>query len=98
MPRDVPLELLGPLACGVQTGAPFVLDVLRPEPGATLAVSGAGGVGLSALIAAAHLTGATTTVVDVNCRPVGLTGGCRDARRLRGSTARLDRCVTPGSD
>ena len=65
MPRDVPLELLGPLACGVQTGAPTVLDVLRPEPGATLAVSGAGGVGLSALIAAAHLTGATTTVVDV---------------------------------
>ena len=42
-----------------------MLNVLRPEPGATLAVFGAGGVGLSALIAAVHLTGATTTVVDV---------------------------------
>jgi aryl-alcohol dehydrogenase len=66
VPRDAPLELLGPLACGVQTGAQSVLNVLRPEPGSTLAVFGAGGVGLSALIAAVHLTGATTTVVDVN--------------------------------
>jgi aryl-alcohol dehydrogenase len=66
VPREAPLELLGPLACGVQTGAQSVLNVLRPGPGATLAVFGAGGVGLSALIAAVHLTGAVVTVVDVN--------------------------------
>ncbi len=66
VPRDAPLELLGPLACGVQTGAQSVLNVLRPEPGSTLAVFGAGGVGLSALLAAVHLTGATVAVVDVN--------------------------------
>jgi aryl-alcohol dehydrogenase len=66
VPSDAPLELLGPLACGVQTGAQSVLNVLRPEPGATLAIFGAGGVGLSALIAAVHLTGATVSVVDVN--------------------------------
>ena len=35
VPRDAPLELLGPLACGVQTGAQSVLNVLRPEPGST---------------------------------------------------------------
>jgi aryl-alcohol dehydrogenase len=66
VPREAPLELLGPLACGVQTGAQSVLNVLRPEPGTTLAVFGAGGVGLSAVIAAVHLTGATVAVVDVN--------------------------------
>jgi aryl-alcohol dehydrogenase len=66
VPRDAPLELLGPLACGIQTGAQSVLNVLRPEPGQMLAVFGAGGVGLSALLAAVHLTGATTAVVDVN--------------------------------
>jgi aryl-alcohol dehydrogenase len=66
VPRAAPLELLGPLACGIQTGAQSVLNVLRPEPGATLAVFGAGGVGLSALIAAVHLTGAIVTVIDVN--------------------------------
>jgi len=64
--RNAPLEILGPLACGVQTGAQSVLTVLRPEPGSTLAVFGAGGVGLSAVIAAVHLTGATVAVVDVN--------------------------------
>jgi aryl-alcohol dehydrogenase len=66
VPKDAPLEILGPLACGVQTGAQSVLNVLRPEAGSTLAVFGAGGVGLSALIAAVHLTGATVAVVDVN--------------------------------
>jgi aryl-alcohol dehydrogenase len=36
VPRDAPLELLGPLACGVQTGGLSVLNVLRPDPGMTL--------------------------------------------------------------
>lgn len=76
VPRDAPLELLGPLACGVQTGAQSVLNVLRPDPGDTLAVFGAGGVGLSAVIAAVHLTGATVTVVDINPKRLEL------ARRL----------------
>jgi aryl-alcohol dehydrogenase len=66
VPDDAPLEILGPLACGVQTGAQSVLNVLRPEPGSTLAVFGAGGVGLSAVIAAVHLTGASVAIVDVN--------------------------------
>ncbi|MDF3310568.1 NAD(P)-dependent alcohol dehydrogenase [Rhodococcus sp. T2V] len=66
VPPDAPLELLGPLACGIQTGAQSVLKVLRPGPEETLAIFGAGGVGLSALIAAANLTGATTCVVDIH--------------------------------
>ena len=70
VPREAPLELLGPLACGVKNRAQSVLNVLRPEPGSTLAVFGAGGVGLSGLIAAVHLTGAAVAVVDIN--PAGL--------------------------
>ena len=66
VPREAPLEILGPLACGVQTGAQSVLHILRPDAGQTLAIFGAGGVGLSALIAAVNLTGATSYVVDVN--------------------------------
>lgn len=66
VPDDAPLELLGPLACGVQTGAQSVLNVLRPGPGDTLAIFGAGGVGLSALMAGVNLTGATVYVVDIN--------------------------------
>ncbi len=49
---DAPLHLLGPLGCGVQTGAGAVMNALRPKPGSSLVVFGAGGVGLSAAMAA----------------------------------------------
>ena len=49
---DAPLEVLAPLGCGVQTGFGTVWRILRPGPGSTLAVFGAGGVGLSAVMAA----------------------------------------------
>ncbi|RQZ31720.1 NAD(P)-dependent alcohol dehydrogenase [Burkholderia sp. Bp9017] len=66
VPRDVPLELLGPLACGVQTGAGAVLNSLDVRPGKSLAVFGAGSVGLSAVMAA-RVAGATTIVaIDVH--------------------------------
>src|SRR5579883_2921576 len=62
---DAPLELLGPLGCGVQTGAGSVMNALRVGHGASLAVFGAGAVGLSAVMAA-HAVGATTIIaVDV---------------------------------
>jgi len=46
------LEQLGPLGCGFQTGAGIVLNVLQPAPGRSLAVFGAGNVGLSTIMAA----------------------------------------------
>lgn len=62
---DTPLELLGPLGCGIQTGAGTVLRALRVHAGSSFAVTGAGAVGLSAVMAA-HVTGATTIIaVDV---------------------------------
>ncbi|SFI10764.1 aryl-alcohol dehydrogenase [Bradyrhizobium sp. Gha] len=63
---DVPLELLGPLACGVQTGAGAVINALKISAGKSFAVFGSGSVGLSALMAA-HVVGATTIIaVDTN--------------------------------
>ncbi|WP_073041030.1 NAD(P)-dependent alcohol dehydrogenase [Desulfacinum infernum] len=53
VPPDLPLENLGPLGCGVMTGAGAVVNALRAEPGNSLAVFGAGAVGLSAVMAAA---------------------------------------------
>ncbi|ARS90028.1 NAD(P)-dependent alcohol dehydrogenase [Natrarchaeobaculum aegyptiacum] len=49
---DVPLELLGPLGCGIQTGAGGVINTLAPTAGSSIAVFGAGSVGLSAVMAA----------------------------------------------
>jgi len=65
VPADVPLELLGPLACGVQTGAGAIMRALDVEPGRSVAVFGVGSVGLSAIMAA-KLRGASPIVaVDV---------------------------------
>lgn len=50
--RDAPLEVLGPLGCGLQTGAGAVLNVMQPEAGSSIAVYGVGGVGLAGLMAA----------------------------------------------
>jgi aryl-alcohol dehydrogenase len=63
---DVPLELLGPLGCGVQTGAGTVLNALRPRPGSTLAIFGVGSVGLSAVMAARVAGCATIVAVDLH--------------------------------
>ena len=52
VPLDVPLELMGPLGCGIQTGAGAVIRSLSCEPGSTLLVLGGGAVGLSAVMAA----------------------------------------------
>jgi aryl-alcohol dehydrogenase len=49
---DVPFEVVAPFGCGVQTGAGTVINALRPQAGSSLAVFGAGGVGLSAIMAA----------------------------------------------
>lgn len=62
----VPLELLGPLGCGIQTGAGAVLNTLRPSAGSSLAIFGAGSVGLSAVMAAAVVGCTTVIAVDLN--------------------------------
>lgn len=62
---DAPIELVGPLGCGIQTGAGTVLRALEVEAGSSFAVTGAGAVGLSAVMAA-YVAGATTIIaVDV---------------------------------
>jgi aryl-alcohol dehydrogenase len=49
---SLPLELLGPLGCGLQTGAGSVFNVLKAEAGKGIGIFGLGGVGLGALMAA----------------------------------------------
>jgi aryl-alcohol dehydrogenase len=60
--RDLPLELLGPLGCGLTTGVGTVLNALKPSPGASLVIFGAGTVGLAALMGA-RLCGADPLIV-----------------------------------
>ncbi|RLL21819.1 NAD(P)-dependent alcohol dehydrogenase [Acinetobacter chengduensis] len=63
--KDVPLEILGPLGCGIQTGAGTVINALNVRPGSSFLTWGAGAVGLSAVLAA-KVCGATTIIaVDI---------------------------------
>jgi len=63
VPRDASLELLGPLGCGIQTGAGAVMNALKVRPGSSFAAFGGGAVGLSAVMAA-RVAGATTIIVS----------------------------------
>jgi aryl-alcohol dehydrogenase len=52
VPEGFPLELAGPLGCGIQTGAGAILNVLRPAKGSSVLITGGGSVGLSGVLAA----------------------------------------------
>lgn len=63
--KDAPLEILGVLGCGVQTGAGAVLNALQPEKGSSVAIFGVGPVGLSAVLGAVICGCAQIVAVDV---------------------------------
>lgn len=65
VPDDVLLELLGPLGCGIQTGAGTILNHLKPTPGSSVAIFGTGAVGMSAVMAAKIAGCAIIIAVDV---------------------------------
>jgi len=62
---DVDLRFLGPLGCGIQTGAGTVLNYIHPQFGDSIAVFGAGAVGLSAIMAAKIAGMAHIIAVDI---------------------------------
>ncbi|MDR2147581.1 MAG: NAD(P)-dependent alcohol dehydrogenase [Tannerella sp.] len=62
---DEDLANLCSLGCGVQTGAGAVLNWIKPEKGASMVVFGCGGVGMSAIMAAAIAGCSTIIGVDI---------------------------------
>ena len=79
VPNDVPLSILAPLGCGVQTGAGAILNTLDVQPGSTVAIFGVGSVGLSAVMASKSRGAQQIIAVDVQssrlklAREVGAT-------------------------
>ena len=66
VPGDVPLELLGPLGCGLGTGAGAVLNEARPRLGDSILVAGVGAVGLAAIMAARNSGVTRIIAVDLH--------------------------------
>ena len=84
---DTPLEIACVIGCAVQTGVGAVLNTARVEPGATVLVVGAGGVGI-AITQGARVAGASKIIVS---DPVAER---REAARRFGATDVVD----PASD
>ena len=72
VPDDVPLEILGPLGCGFQTGAGAILKAMKVPVGASVAVFGVGAVGLAAIMAAKVADALTVIAIDVNAERLEL--------------------------
>lgn len=66
VPKDVDLDLLGLLGCGIITGAGIVPEKLDVEFGSNIAILGVGSVGLSALMAADAVGANKIIAVDLN--------------------------------
>ncbi|MFD1342117.1 NAD(P)-dependent alcohol dehydrogenase [Litorisediminicola beolgyonensis] len=77
------LALMGPLACGVQTGAGTVINALKLEAGKSFVCFGAGSVGLSAILAAAAQGASQIIAVDMH-------GSRLDLARELGATDTLN--------
>ena len=73
--QDVPLDRAALLGCAVVTGIGAVTHAARVEPGDTVAVFGAGGVGLNVIQAAASAGAATLVAVDVHASKLDLARG-----------------------
>src|SRR5207237_749099 len=67
IPRDVPFEVAGLVGCAVTTGVGAVWRTAGVRPGDRVAVIGCGGVGLSAVLAAA--AGGARAIVAVDLSP-----------------------------
>jgi len=83
IPREVPLETACVIGCAVQTGVGAVLNTARVEEGATVLVTGLGGIGQS-IVQGARVAGASRILVS---DPLASR---REAARGLGATDLLD--------
>jgi aryl-alcohol dehydrogenase len=89
-----PIELLGPLGCGLLTGAGAVLVSTRVVPASTVAVFGAGAVGLAAIMAAKIAGAANIVAVDIHDNRLELAQELGATHVLRGSNDDVAGAIT----
>lgn len=63
--KSAPLELLGPLGCGILTGSGAMLNVLDPEASSSVVIFGTGAVGMAGLLGAVVANASTIIAVDI---------------------------------
>jgi aryl-alcohol dehydrogenase len=97
--KDVPLNLMGPLGCGIQTGAGTVMNGMKAHPGSSIAVLGTGSVGLASVLGAAVC--GCTTIIAIDLMPsrleVGMSLGATHAINTKNDPdlAKAIRAIVP---
>ena len=62
--KDLDLARLGPLGCGIQTGAGAIMNTLDVQAGESVVIAGAGALGLAAVMAAKAVGAGTIIAID----------------------------------
>jgi aryl-alcohol dehydrogenase len=99
VPKPLPLALLAPLGCGLQTGAGTVMNSLAVRSGSSIAVFGTCSVGLAAVMAARILKAKTIIAVDVKHRRLKLArelGATHSINNRRSDIAGSIKAITGG--
>ena len=89
VPNDVPLEMLGPLACGLATGAGAVLNEARPKLGDSILVVGVGAVGLAAIMAARNSGVTKIIAADVHDSRLAMARDFGATHTINSGTSKL---------
>lgn len=99
---ELPLELLGPLGCGILTGAGSIFVELDVQEGEGIIVFGAGAVGLAAIMAARVVDADPIIAVDLHESRLELAGELGATHTVDGAdpelTARLGEICVGGAD
>jgi len=66
LPNDIPTDVTSIVGCAVMTGAGAIINTFQVRPGQSVAVFGAGGIGLCAISAAAIVAAHPIITVDVS--------------------------------
>lgn len=87
--RDLPLDLLAPFGCGLQTGAGAVVNTFQTKVGDSVAVFGAGAVGLGAIMAAKAAGARTIVAVDLHANRLDIARELGATHTFNGSAPDL---------
>lgn len=66
IPKEMPLDRAALLGCAVPTGGGIIINQVKPTPGSSIVIIGAGGVGASAIMLADVMSCNPIIAVDIN--------------------------------
>ena len=88
LPEDVPTDVTAVIGCAVMTGAGAIVNNLCVRPGQSVAVFGAGGIGLCAIAAAAAVDAYPILAVDVTEEKLAFAHRFGATHMINGETVR----------